>query len=68
MMTYPKWYTDIEAALVQMSAAIDKRKDYESERSDSWYESEKGEEYQALTEQLEEAYDTISDSLHDIEF
>jgi hypothetical protein len=57
-------FTAIQEAL---EFQIENRKEKFDERSDKWQESEKGEEYEALTYELEEWLDNVNESIQRLE-
>ena len=46
---------------------VSERQGYESDRSDRWHESERGQAYVSVTEAIEAAADTLEDAISQLE-
>ena len=57
----------LDDATAALEGTINKRTEYFESKSDKWQESEKGEEYQYLTDRLQEMYDEIYDYISELQ-
>ncbi len=49
----------LSSAQMELADIVQEREDYYSEKSEKWQESEKGDEYQGYTDQLQEIADGL---------
>ena len=57
---WKRWNASFAAAQVLIECALDEMRDYYDDRSESWQESERGDEHQQRISGVEEALDALS--------
>jgi hypothetical protein len=63
MPGWARWNASFKAAQALIAESLGEMQDYFEERSESWQESQRGEEHQEKIASVEVAYDALSDLL-----
>ena len=56
----------IDNLTAEMDQVIEKRTEYFEEKSEKWQESEKGENYSYMTDQIQEYRDSLDDTYNEL--